>query len=108
MSLLVNYLHAFFVPLNREAASLGFPRMQCCTPKWSNSGIETTRVLYHTFRELKNKHIVLAFKGVGQDLFPANSRNIGIIMQLKDHFLFSACFKYFTNNEDVSGSEEAV
>ena len=30
------------------------------------------------------------------------------IMQLKDHFLFSACFKYFTNNEDVSGSEEAV
>ena len=33
---------------------------------------------------------------------------IKIIMQLKDHFLFSACFKYFTNNEDVSGSEEAV
>ena len=31
-----------------------------------------------------------------------------IIMQLKDHFLFSACYKYFTNNEDVSGSEEAV
>ena len=31
-----------------------------------------------------------------------------IIMQLKDHFLLSACYKYFTNNEDVSGSEEAV
>ena len=26
----------------------------------------------------------------------------------KDHFLFGECYKYFANNEDVSGTEDVV